>query len=302
MRFSERTGALFVLLSAVIFGLMPLLAKTAYSYGANEYTVAFGRFLFGAAGSGTVIALSPKISFRVSAKQLKRLLLLSVIYAGTPVLLYGSYKYIGTGLATTLHFTYPVTIMLLGTVIFRERLRPKQLICLLICAAGIILLYRPGQSAGTKGIVIALISGVTYALYVLILGKSGLSGLSVMSITFWISMPAAASLAAFSAIIGRFDLALPWQAWAAFALLGIVATVIALALFQTGVFLCGAVKASLLSTFEPLMGVVIGAAVFGEGLDLRIITGMVLILASTVLLVLQSDKSGGKTAGEGEKT
>ncbi len=143
---------------------------------------------------------------------------------------------------------------------------------------------------------------MTYALYVLILGKSGLGDMSVMSITFWISMPAAALLAAFSAVIGRFDLALPWQAWASFALLGIVATVIALALFQTGVFLCGAVKASLLSTFEPLMGVVIGAAVFGEKLDFRVITGMALILAATVVLVLQSEKSGGKTAGEGEKT
>ncbi len=36
-----------MVLSAVLFGCMPLLAKIAYTHGSNAYAAAFGRFLFG---------------------------------------------------------------------------------------------------------------------------------------------------------------------------------------------------------------------------------------------------------------
>ena len=71
-----------------------------------------------------------------------------------------------------------------------------------------------------------------------------------------------------------------------FGALGVFATVIALALFQLGVFLIGSVRASLLSTFEPLTGVVLGVAVLGETLSMRTVSGMALILLAVVLLVL----------------
>ena len=45
-------------------------------------------------------------------------------------------------------------------------------------------------------------------------------------------------------------------------------------------------KASLLSTFEPLTGVVIGILVFHEALTVRIAAGIVLILLAAVLLVV----------------
>ena len=67
--------------------------------------------------------------------------------------------------------------------------------------------------------------------------------------------------------------------------LGIVATVIALSLFQLGVALCGGVKTSLLSTFEPLTSIVLGILIFREPMTLRIGIGIILILISTVLLV-----------------
>ena len=61
---------------------------------------------------------------------------------------------------------------------------------------------------------------------------------------------------------------------------------IALVLFQKGTFLCGAVMASLLSTFEPLTGVVIGWIVFKEKMPLKLGIGILLILFSTVLVAL----------------
>ncbi len=279
-----------MVLSAVLFGTMPLLTKNAYAYGSNTYTVAFWRFAFGTVTVALIIALSPKLTFRVTAAEFRRLALLSVFCGVTPLLLYSSYRYVSSGLATTLHFTYPVSVMVLGTLFFRTKLRGRQLVCLAICAAGIICFYQPGQNEGLEGMAIAVLSGVTFALYILLLGKSGLSHLPMLTISFWISLLCTAEIGVFSAVSGKLIVAMPWQAWAAVALLGVFVAALAQVLFQTGVFLCGEVKASLLSTFEPLTGVVIGILVFREALTVRIAAGIVLILLAAVLLVLLPER------------
>ena len=279
-----------MVLSAVLFGTMPLLTKIAYAYGSNTYTVAFWRFAFGTVTVALIIALSPKLTFRVTAAEFRRLALLSVFCGVTPLLLYSSYQYVSSGLATTLHFTYPVSVMVLGTLFFRTKLQGRQLVCLAICAAGIICFYQPGQNESLEGMAIAVLSGVTFALYILLLGKSGLSHLPMLTISFWISLLCTAEIGVFSAVSGKLIVAMPWQAWAAVALLGVFVAALAQVLFQTGVFLCGEVKASLLSTFEPLTGVVIGILVFREALTVRIAAGIVLILLAAVLLVLLPER------------
>ena len=74
---------------------------------------------------------------------------------------------------------------------------------------------------------------------------------------------------------------------------------LALAFFQKGLFLCGEVKASLLSTFEPLTSIAVGLAVYGEAMTPRLAAGMTLILLSSVLLVL--GRSQPRNAGDEAK-
>ena len=90
----------------------------------------------------------------------------------------------------------------------------------------------------------------------------------------------------FSVLIGKFRVAGSLQELLAEICLAFFSTVIALVLFQKGTFLCGAVMASLLSTFEPLTGVVIGWIVFKEKMTLKLGIGILLILFSTVLVAL----------------
>lgn len=286
----------FAILSAVLFGTMPFFTETAYAYGCNAYTVAFGRFLVGALGSGLIIILLPNIDFRVTRSEFQKLTRLSVFYAATPVLLYEAYRGISTGLATTLHFTYPVIVMMIGAVVFRNRLHTRQIICLFICIAGITCFYTPGQAENVSGMALAIASGFAYALYILFLGRSGLQRLHVMVVTFWISLLSATEIGLVALAGGKLTLFIPWQGWLAIVGLGLFATVLALALFQLGVFLCGDVKASLLSTFEPLTGVILGVLVFHETLTPRIIAGITLILLSTLLLVME--RRPGLSGGE----
>ena len=279
-----------VILSAVLFGTMPLMAKRAFALGSNAYTTAFGRFATGAVIAGLVILVHPKHTIRINKKQFRAMLLLSLFYAATPVLLYSSYQSIDSGLASTLHFTYPVAVMLLSVLLFRERIGKRELLCAILCMAGVLLLYTPGSKADGSGMVIAALSGLVYAGYIVALGKSGLKGLSVLTMTFWLSLLSAAEIFAFSLCTGNLALDLPKEVWLPYLGLGLFATVLALALFQIGVFLCGPVKASLLSTFEPLTGVVIGILVFHETLTVKNACGLFMILLAVILLALPVEK------------
>ena len=292
-------GPVCVIASAVLFGMMPLFTKITYAYGCTVYTAGAGRFFFGAVALALVICFSPKLSFHVTRQQLLRIFWLSIPFCATTLLLYGSYNSISSGLATTLHFTYPITVMILGALVFHMRLQPKQVLCTLICIAGIFCLYRPGQSAGLQGVIFALLSGVTYSAYILLLGKSHLKQLPVLTISFWMSVFSFAEMM-FAAVSGG-NLVLPntWQPWLAMAGLGLTASFAAVALFQFGVFLCGEVRASLLSTFEPLTGVVIGILVFQESMTPLIAVGILLILFAAALLVI-SPKTDRKETQHGK--
>lgn len=275
-----------VILSAVLFGTMPLMAKSAFALGSNAYTTAFGRFASGALVAFLLIVILPKQTLRIGLAQFRSLTVLSLFYATTPVLLYSSYQSIDSGLASTLHFTYPVAVMLLSALLFHERIGKKELLCAVLCMGGILLLYTPGAKAELSGIAVAALSGLVYAGYIVGLGRSRLQGLSVLTLAFWLSFLSAAELFVFSLCANRLLLQLPGKVWLPYFGLGIFATVLALALFQIGVFLCGPVKASLFSTFEPLTGVVIGILVFNEVLTFRATFGMILILSAVILLVM----------------
>lgn len=89
---SEAEGVICALISGILFGTMPLMAKTAYALGSNAYTVAFGRFFTGAVVSGVVILIRYGTVFKITARQLARVAVLSIFFSAMPCMLYGSYR------------------------------------------------------------------------------------------------------------------------------------------------------------------------------------------------------------------
>ena len=288
---NQKIGEICVIVSAVFFGVMPLLAKTAYSNGSNSYSVAFYRFFFGAILLFFIVNILQRDSVMITAKQIKWMFILSIPYACMPILLYKSYNYISSGLATTLHFTYPVFVMILSAIAFREHAGTRKIFSCISCILGIAFLYTPDGSVSVLGIIMALISGIVYGIYVILLGRSGLDNLSVLKQGFWLSVFSALEIGVVAVYMDEFTMNIQSRGWIAQMLLALLTTVIALVLFQKGTYICGSVKASLLSAFEPLTGVAVGVTILHESLNWKIGLGILLILASTVLQVLPENQA-----------
>ena len=280
-----RVGELCVVTSAVLFGLMPLFAKIAAEHGSNAYMSALGRFFFGSVFLLAVLAFRRDAPFRVSWRQLLKILPLSVLYAVTPVLLFASYDYMDSGLATALHFTFPVMVILFSALFFHVRPNGRQMICAVLGTVGVSQ-FAGGEAEGATGLFLAVASGATYAMYIVLLGRSSLASLPVLTMAFWLSLMASAEIAAVAAWKSALTFALDNTAWGAILALAVFATALALALFQEGLSRCGAMRASLLSTFEPLTGVGIGWLVFSEALTPKTAAGILCVLLASVLLLL----------------
>ena len=290
MNKKEVTGMICAALSAILFGSESLVINAAYDLGSNPLMVTFGRFLIGTALLGLILLILPSGSFRVTKKQFFKLIPLSVFLCGTPMLLYSAYQFIGVGLSTTLHFTYPILVMALSALLFRVKPTKKDLFCGVLCMAGIVLLSQAEGSLNGWGVFIALLSGLVYASYAVFLDRSGLRVLNVLTVSFWLSLLSAVIVFLAAAVTGKLAFSLPGQFWIYYALLALIAMVLGATLLQVGVRLCGPVRATLFSTLEPVTAVIVGLLAFHEILQRRMILGIVLILLAVLVLALPGRK------------
>lgn len=117
-RVNTRTkGFLATVVSATFFGFIPLMVKVVCSGGGNTLAAAFYRFALSLPALYIYLKVK-KIPMRITKTQLRDIVLITVLgYGGTTLILFSSYNYIPLGMATTIHFTYPV-FTILGCVIF----------------------------------------------------------------------------------------------------------------------------------------------------------------------------------------
>jgi len=279
----ERRGEIAAVLAAVLFGTMPLFTRIAYAGGSNSYMASFLRFSIASVILALLGALTRRFSLKVSAKEFAAISLPALFLGLTAVLLYPSYNYISTALATTLHFTYPVWVMLILALVLREKISGKQVMSLILCMAGICMLHTPGEQGALQGVVLAVLSGVALAIYTVLLGKRRPEGLSALTVCFWTDVCAAIVSGICAYLTGSFTLALTPQGWIASVLLAVTASVLAVLFYQMGVLLCGGLKTSLLGSLEPPTGILIGMLVYHERMTALAAAGIALILAAALV-------------------
>lgn len=281
---NQRTkGHVLVILSAVLFGFNPLIAKTVYANGGNFVKLTFLRLFLGTPCLFLIQRATSRASFSLPGSERKKLLLCSFGYALTPVFLLSSYYYISSGMATTIHFIYPVLVLLACAIFFRERISAVKGGSCALCMCGILCFYTPGAMGNASGIALAFISGITYAFYIVYLSKSGLQSLPPYLLGFYLS--AFGSIEVAILLLFTRNLAFPftplgWCLSIVYAVVSVVATLT----FQVGTKYVGPQNASLLSTFEPLTSVIVGVLVFHETIGGRSFIGVLSILLAIALL------------------
>ena len=284
-------GALHI--GALMFGLTGVFGKLA---AASPAVIVFGRAAF------AVIALAFFARFasqhgwqKLQAVDWRRLLLSGVLLAGHWVSFFISVKVAGVAIATLGFASFPAFTVILEGLIFRERIRPNEIVLVALVSIGLILVTPSFDlaSQATEGLLWAVASGLLFSL--LSLNNRANSGrMPAVQAAMWQNAVVAVCLLPFAGPGLSEVRPLDWL-W--IGLLGVFCTGVAHSLFVASLAVIKARTAAVVFALEPVYGITLAWLLFHETPSLRMLLGGVLIIVAIVVSSrMASGPAPGKTA------
>ena len=278
-------GIIFLIAAATFFGIMPIWVKLAYTTGLTVFGVAFLRSAMAAAMLG-IFMLYRQIDFHVERQQLGPMILSSTLgYTAATLTLYLSYKYVSAGVATSLHYLFPVLVMLFAYFIYHEKLQFYKWMALLTSLAGIYLIADPGGSSfSVRGVGLAISSAVFFAIYLLSINHPQLKMMDSLVLAFYACLIVSITSLVLLVAQGNWPLTLTLKGLYYTGLVSFFCTALALIFFIRGVQSIGSANASILSTLEPVVSLAAGIIILHEPLTWYTLLGCTLIAAAVILI------------------
>jgi drug/metabolite transporter (DMT)-like permease len=278
-------GIFYIAIASIAFGIMPILAKLAYKGGANAINTLALRFTF----SSIILFIyikTKKLSLRVSKEQIKLILFMGVIgYSMTSILLFVSYNYIDVGIAGMILHTYPLMVMILSIIIYKEKFKLKKFLYLMVTTIGVfIMLDVKVGNINTVGVILVLLSALCYAIYVLGASNDKVKNIDSYVMTFYISIISAIVGSTTGIVTNSFNNPINFYGIIAILLIAFISTVVALMAFLKGVKLIGPTNSAIFSALEPIVSLVLGVIVLGESISIKIIIGSTIIIFAMIEL------------------
>lgn len=129
-------GILLAMISSATFGMIPLFALPVIRGGMGVDSVMFYRFALSSAVVGAYLLLR-RADLRVTLREFGVLFGLGALYAFTSLLLTIAYLYIPSGVATTIHFLYPLLVAAIMALFFKDRISVSVMVAALAAVAGV---------------------------------------------------------------------------------------------------------------------------------------------------------------------
>jgi drug/metabolite transporter (DMT)-like permease len=281
---NKTKGIALVILSAVIFGITPTMAKYTYTHGSNPVMMTMFRSLL---PIPIILAflLFKKIPIKIPAKTLGKISIIALIGSTvTSVMLNMSYNYIPVGMSTTLHFVYPTFVSILCFLFYKEHIDRAKILALMISSAGILCFFQGGASGSLVGILLALGSGLTYAFYMMSVDKWGIKDMHPMVFSLYTCLFVSIYTFLYGAMTNQVTFDLTPLSWLYTFIVAVSVSVGANAFLQVGIRYTGASTSAILSMFEPITSVVCGVLILNESLSGVKLLGCALILFAVYLL------------------
>ena len=277
------------IITGITYGLNPLFAKPLMNAGASTEAILLFRYGIAVILLGAYLLLK-KENFRITLKQAGVLFSLGLLYTASSTFLFEAYKYIASGLATTLVFLFPAMVAIIMVFL---KVVPSWPVWLSIAAtfAGVMIMTggTGTETVNPLGVWFSIASAFVYALFIVIINKSKvISSIPNSLLTFY------ALLTGTFFFIGRClfsgaDLMAGidgGMAWCNLIGLAVLPTIVSTASLAVATRNIGATKASVLGVFEPITAILVGTLVFGEALTPNIIAGILISIVAVTFMIM----------------
>lgn len=292
MKNSTFIGIAVALLAAICYGFIPYFttpilknAALANPNGMSEASILFYRFGFAALLIGSFM-LWRKQSFKVTRGELVTLMYLSFISDGSALFLIESYNYMTSGVATTLHFMYPVVTALIMMTFYNEARQASTILAILMAVGGVgVLSWDPTGKMEAIGVIIAMISAVCYALYLIRVNRSRAATMDSTKLVFYIMFIGALIFGAEALRQGSFQAIETQLQFQNLAALAIICTVVTNVCLVISVKRIGSTMTAVIGALEPLTAILIGCLVLNEPFTIQVFIGIALIIPAVLIII-----------------
>ncbi len=277
------------IITGITYGLNPLFAKPLMDAGASTEAILFFRYGIAVLLLGAYLVLK-KESFRINLRQAGVLLGLGLLFSSSSAFLFEAYKYIASGLATTLVFLFPVMVAIIMVFL---KVVPSWPVWLSIAAtfAGVMIMTGGSGSepVNPTGVWFSIAAAFFYALFIVIINRSkAIASIPNSILTFYALLAGTVFFLTRCALKGEelmagLDGFMPWVNLIGLAVLPTIVSTAGLAVATRNI---GATKASVLGVFEPITAILVGTVVFGEVLTPNIIAGILISVVAVTFMIM----------------
>lgn len=292
-------GIVYAILSSATFGLSPFFSISLLGMGLSYFEVLFYRWGVAALALG-MVAVATGHSLRLGRRDAAPLCLLGLLRAVTSFSLVVAYGNIATGVASSIHFIYPLAVACGMALFFKEKLSWQVLLAIALSLIGAVLLSWGdiGAVDGNRivGMAAACVSVLSYGGYIIGVRKSRISHMDSAALTFYVMAFGAVLFGVGSVTTtGGITLVTDGRAWLYILGLSLVATAISNFTLVQAIKHIGPTLSSLFGAMEPLTAMIIGVSVLGERFTLGTAVGVALVIIAVSIVVV---REGRQTTAE----
>ena len=287
-------GILYAAVSSSTFGLAPFFSLTLLLAGFSAFEVLSYRWGVETIAL-TLFGWCSGCSFRLEKKDFLVVLLLSLLRAVTSFSLLIAYQNIATGVASTIHFMYPLAVSLVMMYFFQEKKSLWVMFAVSMSLLGAALLSSGELEAKNGdtivGLVAACVSVFSYAGY--IVGVRMTRAVRINSTVLTCYVMGLGTVLYFIGALTTSGLQLVADGYTWLIILGLAlpATAISNITLVRAIKYAGPTLTSILGAMEPLTAVVIGVFVFKELFTLNSAIGIILILLAVSVVIFRKQKN-----------
>jgi drug/metabolite transporter (DMT)-like permease len=302
----RRAGIAACLVSATGFGALPVLGKAAYDAGLGPLALLWGRFGLAALCFWGLVVFAARPARPPARFVVAGLLRGALGYAVEAGLFFVALTKIDASLVELLLYAYPAIVTAVALSAGREAPGPRLLGALALATLGVVGVFAGSLASGVApaGLALGLAAAAVYAGYVLT-GERVVAAVHPVLLAALVATGATASFTVAGLVRGGLPHPRTAGAWAVVGLIAVVATVIPMTGLFLGLERVGAPTASIVSTFEPVVTVVLAGLFLGESLTLVEAAGAAAVIAAVRLLATRAEsgpeavqpKSGSSISG-----
>ncbi len=281
MRSSGALGTLSALIAATGYGSAYVVARIAYDYGLNSFTINVLRFFALVVIFALWIGLE-RGDFRLPKRSLAITLFLGFLIACSGLTNFAAIVFIPVSLAILIFYTYPLVTLILNSILERRAPSPTDYLAFACAFGGLALILEVSVDVlNVTGVALSLVGSLAAGAH-LVVAKHAMRIASFRVVIFYMALSAFLLSGLATMAYGRLSVPAPGPGMWLLAYV-IAGFCIGMGAMLGGVRMIGPVRTSIIMCMEPPVVIGLAYVLLGERLSTMQLLGSVLVVAGIVI-------------------